>query len=217
MRRALGAALLGSLIIMVSPAAAHAHADVTSSNPRNGAQLAVAPATITITFGEPVTLDAQRPAVVNSAGVTLPSTATLSGTRMILTPSRALSRGNYAVTWHVISDDGHPVAGAISFTVGKPGPRGTKVALTTTPAIGTVLSGRRTGPLTVTFAHAATSGEVEWTNPALPEPLTWAVTGSGRSATATGVLPVAGTWTMTADLVGKDYAIVVLKASVVIR
>ncbi len=217
MRRALGAVLLGSLILLVSPAVAHAHADVTSSIPRNGAVVTTAPATITVTFGEPVTLDTQKPAIVNGAGVSLESTATMSGTRLIITPSRALSQGNYAVTWHVVSDDGHPVAGAISFTVGKPGPRGAKVAITTTPAVGTVLNGRRTGPLTVTFARAATSGEVVWTNPALPEPIIWKVTGSGRTASATGVLPVAGTWTMTADLVGKDYSIVVVKGSVAIR
>ncbi|MDI1290281.1 MAG: copper resistance protein CopC [bacterium] len=217
MRRALGAALLGSFILMMSPAVAHAHADVTSSIPRNGAQVAITPAAITVTFGEPVTLDTQRPAIINGAGVALASTATMSGTRLSLTPSRGLGRGNYAVTWHVISDDGHAVAGAISFTVGRPGPRGAKVALTTTPAVATVLSGRRAGPLTVTFAHAATSGEVEWTNPALPGTITWKVVGAGRTSSATGVLPIAGTWTMTANLVGKDYSIVVLKGSTSVR
>lgn len=217
MRRALGAALLGSLIIMVNPAVAHAHADVTSSSPRNGAQVASAPKVITVTFGEPVTLDDQKPAIVNNAGAVVPSSATMSGTRLTVTPSRSLARGSYAVTWHVVSDDGHPVSGAISFTVGKPGPRGPRIALSTTPAVPTVLSGSRSGPLTVTFAHPATSGEVEWTNPHLLEPITWHVVGAGRTSSASGVLPVAGTWTMTATLEGKDYSIVVLKGSTVIR
>jgi hypothetical protein len=172
---------------------------------------------INVTFGEPVTLDEQEPAIVDKAGIVVPSTATMSGTRLTVTPSRSLARGSYAVTWHVVSDDDHPISGAISFTVGTPGPRGSKVALSTTPAVPTVLSGRRSGPLTVTFAHPATSGEVEWTNPRLLEPITWHVVGAGRTSSASGVLPVAGTWTMTATLEGKDYSIVVIKGSTVIR
>ena len=38
--------------------------------------------------------------------------------------------------------------GAISFSVGAPGPKGTPTAVTTTPRIATTLDGRRSGPLT---------------------------------------------------------------------
>ena len=214
MRRALVAALLGSLILVVSPAVASAHAELESSTPRNGAQLTKAPSSVEVTFGEPVTLDVPAPGIVSSAGTGVAATAQLSGTTITLRPAARLPRGDYAVTWHVISTDGHPVSRAISFSVGAPGPKGTPTAVTTTPGIATTLDGRRSGPLTATFARGASSGEVVWSHPGLSAPITWRVTGGATRATATGVLPLPGPWTMSATLVGRDMSVIVIRGTV---
>ncbi len=217
MRRALVAALLGSLILMVSPAVASAHADLVSSNPRNGARLKAAPTAIDVTFGELITIDAPAPSIVSSTGVTLASAVQLKGSTITLTPTSRLARGDYAVTWRIISDDGHPVSGAIAFSVGSPGPKGATTTVVTTPRVPTSLNGDRSGPLTVSLARGARSGEVVWTHPGLNGPIVWRVTGGTSKSTAAGVLPISGLWTMSATLEGRDMSVIVIRGTVGIR
>ncbi len=217
MRLGLVAAVLGSLALLVNPTPAFAHADVQVSSPRNGAELSVAPKKVVITFTEAVTLDSMTPRLVDGAGRTLPSTAVMAGTVLTITPAKPLGRGITSATWHVISDDGHPISGALAFTVGKANPRGQRASIVTMPRIVTTLSGDRQGPLTLTVVSRAKSGEVTWTSDAMPEPLMWTITGNGATAKASGVLPLAGTWRMSAMLVTSSSEMVMPTGSVVIK
>ncbi len=210
------AAVLGSLILLVNPTPAFAHADVHASSPRNGAQLVSAPKSIVITFSEDITLGAQAPTILSKTGTVLASTSAVNGPRLTVTPMKPLGRGVTSVTWHVVSDDGHPVAGAIAFTVGSSGPRGQRISLVTMPRVATSLNGNRAGSLTVTMVTKARSGEVEWTSPAIPEPIVWRVSGNGRTATARGVLPLPGVWTMEATLMTQDFSVIVVKGDATI-
>ena len=217
MRRALVAAVLGSLALLVNPTPAFAHADVQVSSPRNGAELSVAPKKVAVTFTEAVTLDSVAPRLVDGAGRTLPSTAVMAGTFLTITPAKPLGRGITSATWHVISDDGHPISGALAFAVGKATPRGQRASIVTVPRIVTTLSGDRQGPLTLTMVSRAKSGEVTWTSDAMPEPIIWTITGNGTTAKASGVLPLAGTWRMSAMLVTSSSEMVMPTGSVVIK
>ncbi len=216
MRLALVAAVLGSLALLVNPAPAFAHADVHVSSPRNGAQLSAAPKKIVVTFSEAITLDSQPPRLIDGAGRTVPSTSAVSGAVLTITPSKPLGRGITTATWHVVSDDGHPVSGAIAFTVGKEAARGKRTSITTMPRIPTTLSGDRPGTLTLTMVSKARSGEVTWTSDALPEPLIWTISGDGATAKASGILPLAGTWRMSAMLITSSSEMVMTSGSVVI-
>jgi methionine-rich copper-binding protein CopC len=123
MRKAFMAAVLGSLIMLVSPAPAYAHADFTRSTPANGSTVAKAPSAIRITFNEPVTIDSAK--ILDASGSTVPSSSAMNGAVLILTPASPLRAGITTAEFSVTSDDGHQVDGAIAFIIGKPGARGT--------------------------------------------------------------------------------------------
>jgi methionine-rich copper-binding protein CopC len=212
MRRALVAAVLGSLILVVSPAPAFAHADMNTSTPANGAVVAKAPRTITLNFSEPVDVDAVQ--VLDAQARPLASTTKASGATVVVTPTAALAAGAVTTQWKVRSDDGHVITGAVSFIIGARPATGKPVAIATTPNVPTVLSGARAGQLTVALTTAMASGEVAWTTPSLTGPITWVATGTGRKAMATGVLPFPGKWTMQATLVGKAGSVVVTTGTV---
>jgi len=212
-RSLLAGLTLGSLLSAVAPGVAHAHADVVRTWPRNGSVVAVAPDVVTVTFSEPVSLDSAR--LLGADGHDRASTATVSGTRLTIIPRTSLA-GERTITaaWKVSSEDGHQVSGASAFMVGRPSEAGPSVALVTTPSIATSLRGGNPGRASVVFGSTATSGEVQWTTSALPEPLTWNITGRKRSATGTGVLPFAGSWSMRATLVSGNGAVMVVLARV---
>ena len=147
----------------------------------------------------------------------MPSTSAISGAVLTITPSKPLGRGITTATWHVVSDDGHPVSGALAFTVGKEAARGKRTSIATMPRIPTTLSGDRPGMLTLTMVSKARSGEVTWTSDALPEPIIWTITGDGATAKASGILPLSGTWRMSTMLITSSSEMVMLTGSVVIR
>lgn len=207
MRTALVAAVLGSLLLLVSPAPAFAHADLMRSTPSNGSVVTKAPSTIRLTFSEDVALDSSS--ILDASGAIVPSRGVIDGAVLTLTPSTPLSAGITTVTFAITSDDGHEVDGAISFVIGTPGSPGPAQTIVTSPSVATRLSGSRAGTVTATFANKATSGDVVWTSPALKGSLTWPVHAKGRSSQATGVLPFAGAWTMKATLISAKGALVI--------
>jgi copper transport protein len=112
------AAVVGSWSFAASPASAHAV--LTSVDPADGADLEVAPDTVTLTFNEPVEVptgalrvfdaDARR---VDVGVVDTGDAAVVS----VALPSD-LPDGGYVVTYRVISTDAHPIGGVTTFTVG---------------------------------------------------------------------------------------------------
>ncbi len=207
MRKALVAAVLGSLLLLVSPAPAYAHADLVRSTPSNGSLVAKAPSTIRLTFSEAVTLDASS--ILDASGAVVSSHGAINGTVLTLTPSSALRPGITTATFRITSNDGHQVDGAVSFVIGKPGARGPAQSIGTTPSVATRLNGSRPGALTATFANKASSGEVIWTSPSLQGSLTWPVHARGKTSEASGVLPFSGAWTMRATLISAKGALVI--------
>jgi len=103
-----------------SPAAAHA--ELVDTDPAEGAVLETAPETVTLTFNEPVRLTSQEVAVYDATGEEVPSTAGASGPEVTvgLSDAAGLEDGSYVVSWNVLSSDGHPISGALTFSVGAP-------------------------------------------------------------------------------------------------
>ena len=119
MRRGWIAGILASLMLLVAVAPAGAHAELDSSDPVDGATLASAPSALTFTFGEDV--------LKQGNAVTL--TVVESGTRLDLGPlsvdgagvsvdwPAASPAGAFRAAYRVVSADGHPIDGSITFTV----------------------------------------------------------------------------------------------------
>ena len=108
--------LLIGAVLWAAPAAAHAA--LQSTDPADRQVLRLAPATVTLTFNEPVTPIAVQ--VLDGSGrVVTREAASADGRLQIRLPS-GLADGSYLVSWRVTSLDSHPVAGSLVFAVGAP-------------------------------------------------------------------------------------------------
>lgn len=98
--------------------AAHAHDALVASEPADGASLDAAPAAATLTFSGEISPVGIGFALHDAAGTTLdlPTVAQPDGT-VVTQQLPALGAGGYALDWRVVSSDGHPISGTISFTV----------------------------------------------------------------------------------------------------
>jgi copper resistance protein C len=110
--------------VLALPGLVSAHAKLVSSNPEDGATLAAAPATITLTFDSELESEGTTLAVTDGSGATVDQGdggVDLGDTErktMTVSLKSGLGAGSYTATWTLIGDDGHEVTGAISFTVG---------------------------------------------------------------------------------------------------
>ncbi len=120
---------------------AGAHAALLGSDPKQGAVVATAPAQVSLTFSEQVSIDDDALRVLDPAGRRI-STGKISyaGSDTYRIRLRTgLPHGTYTVSYQVISADSHPVSGAYTFSVGAPSV--TKVSLPDGAAGGGVVGG----------------------------------------------------------------------------
>jgi copper transport protein len=104
---------------------ASAHAVLISTDPVAGAVVATAPGTVSLTFGEPVTVAADGVRVFGPDGAEVDNghagalgRSTTVGVGLVRGDRQP--QGTFTVSWRVISADSHPVAGAFTFSVGHP-------------------------------------------------------------------------------------------------
>jgi copper transport protein len=115
MRLIAGLATLLSVLCLAT--GAYAHATLLSTEPGDGSVLALAPQSVQLRFNEAVT-----PAVVSvidAAGKRRDdATVRVAGDTIVITLPDDLPRGTHVVSYRVTSEDGHPVAGSMMFSVG---------------------------------------------------------------------------------------------------
>lgn len=112
MRRCLGLFLI-SLVLF--PTGATAHTNVVETNPADGAVLDTLPAEATVTLGEtPKKTDFVLETPDGTVHKLRPQVADTTITAEL--PSTG-PRGEYALSYRVVSADGHPVTGSATFTV----------------------------------------------------------------------------------------------------
>jgi methionine-rich copper-binding protein CopC len=113
---ALRLALAAAALLAGAPAAL-AHSELRTSQPAEGARLALPPATIELRFNEPVQLTAL--ALVDAAGrrtrIALPADTTPRAVERL--PAPPLAPGAWRIEWRAISADGHPVRGTVRFSI----------------------------------------------------------------------------------------------------
>lgn len=124
MRRAVTALLLAVFALLITSGTASAHNVLIGSDPARDATLAVAPTQAKLTFDQPIqqgqgfnamTLTGPGGTRWPVTGITVDSTV-ISGRIPPLGPA-----GVYTIGYRILSADGHPVTGAIRFTVTNPG------------------------------------------------------------------------------------------------
>jgi copper transport protein len=107
------AALLSALCLA---SAAWAHATLLSSEPADGSVLARPPKMVQLNFNESIT-----PAVVgliDAQGKTRDIAARAVGQSVLMVMPDDLPQGTQIVSYRVVSQDGHPVAGSMVFSIG---------------------------------------------------------------------------------------------------
>lgn len=134
------AVLLALLVPLLAGPAAFAHAQRVGSVPAEDAVLPAEPAAVVLTFNEPVAVLAL--AVVTPDGRLVPVPGHAAGTAIELTPPAGMAPGTRTVSYRVMSEDGHPVAGTLAYSVGT----ATGIAATASeaalPLLAALLAGR---------------------------------------------------------------------------
>ncbi|HKU98392.1 MAG TPA: copper resistance protein CopC [Vineibacter sp.] len=115
-RRIAAMITLAMLVLTAAAGDALAHAALLRTEPADGAVVAEAPTRFSLTFNEPVsplvlklvrpdgsTLDLQKPSQ--------------DGATLAVEAPGDIASGTHVLSWRVVSEDGHPVAGAVVFSV----------------------------------------------------------------------------------------------------
>lgn len=119
-RRLAIAGVLALVGLLLAAAPASAHASLVSTDPTEGQVLAAAPDEATFTFDEPVRLQSGGVRVFDATGRELDSDARSVDTRLVVDLPDGMDEGTFVVAWRVVSNDGHPIGGALTFSVGTP-------------------------------------------------------------------------------------------------
>lgn len=113
---------LVALVLLGSGGAAAAHNELIGSDPADGAEVATGPARVSLTFNLPVQRGFSTVTVTGPDGIQWQAGAPVEAGAVVSAPVRPLGpAGRYTIAYQVLSADGHPVRGAIGFTLTTPG------------------------------------------------------------------------------------------------
>jgi copper resistance protein C len=124
MRRVLTIAALAVTVLLGAGGTAFAHNVLITSDPQEGARLEAGPNEVRLTFDQPVRAGNDY----NTVNIVGPGETYWTGgsarveDTTVIAPVRALGpAGTYTIGYRVLSNDGHPVSGKITFTLTRPG------------------------------------------------------------------------------------------------
>ncbi|MFH9733733.1 copper resistance CopC/CopD family protein [Streptomyces sp. NPDC017260] len=124
--------LAAACALLAGAGPASAHAALTGSDPRQGAVVDKAPAQVSLTFSESVSMDDDSLRVLDPKGKRVDDgkPSGTGGTAYSVKLHTGLPDGTYTVTYQVVSADSHPVAGAYTFSIGAPSETSVSVSAT---------------------------------------------------------------------------------------
>lgn len=115
------AVLASAAMLAITPARAHAHAALVSTEPAADERLEAAPERVVLRFTEPVQVEDDGVVVYGRSAETIeaspPEHPDGEGSAVAVNLP-VIEQGAYLVSWRVLSSDGHPVSGAFTFLVG---------------------------------------------------------------------------------------------------
>lgn len=108
-------------VLLLGPAgSAAAHATLVSTDPAEGAVLGAAPERVTFTFNESVIGVPAGIRVFDATGTEVASSASVRESQLLVDLDEEVPDGTLVVVWRLVSEDGHPIGGSLSFAVGAP-------------------------------------------------------------------------------------------------
>ncbi|MFB9659631.1 copper resistance CopC family protein [Glycomyces mayteni] len=107
----------GLALALAFAAPASAHAGLVGTDPEDGAALDTAPAAVTATFSENLDGPSTEIAVTGPDGAVIEAGDPVFEGDTFTQPMLYGEPGEYTVAYRVISEDGHRIDGAVSFTV----------------------------------------------------------------------------------------------------
>lgn len=111
---------LAAVLLLGAAAPASAHATLIGTDPAEGAVLDAAPERVTFTFNESVIGVPAGITVFDATGEEVASSATVRDARLLVDLDEEVGEGTFVVVWRLVSADGHPIGGSLSFSVGAP-------------------------------------------------------------------------------------------------
>ena len=139
----LAAGVLTLLALLLTSGTASAHDVVTGSDPADGATVANAPTRVSVTFDKTPQPGLAALTVVGPDGAHHEQgQATIAGDVVSVPVGPLPAVGEYEIGYRIVSSDGHPVTGSISFTLTTPSPAGTPAG---TPAAAAPADGGHAG------------------------------------------------------------------------
>lgn len=195
-RRKLLALIAVFVIPILGSSSAYGHAELSSSNPTNGAVVKVVGKEIILTFNEVVTVNKGGIQLLNSRGKVIASSSKQVGSVVTLkTPG--LVRGRYLVRYRIISNDGHIIIESFTFSFGLNTPQSKPLSSYLKEGSNNVpfyLSGSRAGQLGLTLKVEGLSGRVEFKSSTYGAPIVTTLSPNNGSMSGTILLPSAGAW-----------------------
>lgn len=121
-----------ALVLGAGPAAAHA--ELLSSDPADGATLAIAPTKVRLTFGEDINPQFVQVALTSHGRAVELATPVVKGPVVTAAIAGTMGGGGYILAFRVVSQDGHPISETVTFSVAGP-PSETTPTDTPAPAV----------------------------------------------------------------------------------
>lgn len=144
------------VLLLAGANAADAHNVLQSATPAKGAAVASAPSSVELVFNEPVESGFNEITVIGPDNTShWEGGATTVHAETVSVPLRPLGpAGVYTVTYHIVSEDGHPVSASYTFTLTTPGV-GTPAPAVQAAAAAPMSTSDSTVPVWVWIAGAA--------------------------------------------------------------
>ncbi|MEV4217973.1 copper resistance CopC family protein [Nonomuraea sp. NPDC049725] len=134
MRRLLTVLLLAACAAAGLASPAWAHNVLVGSDPADGATLAAPPSRITLTFDQPARQGYAQIGVTGGDGSAWADGAAVVSAEKVSVAVRPMPAGSYVVGYRILSSDGHPVTGKLTFTVAGTGAAAPSGDAATAPA-----------------------------------------------------------------------------------
>ena len=121
--RLLAATVAVCVALLLGAAPAFAHTRLESSDPVDKSSVDTAPTSVSLTFNEAISAEFATLSVVGPDGTNYQSGPVSASNGQVSTAVSPLGpAGVYEIGYRVVSDDGHPVSGKVSFTLTTAGP-----------------------------------------------------------------------------------------------
>lgn len=122
MKRLLTVIALVVTALVVGQGTALAHDTLLNTDPADGARMSVGPQEVRLSFNEPVRPGYDTVTVVGPGGTYWTDAPPRIAGSTVIEPVHELGpAGAYVISYRVLSNDGHPVEGKVTFDLTKPG------------------------------------------------------------------------------------------------